>query len=330
MTARRRSILRALASAPALFALRATGAPWASPKLADHPLVGTVWDARAGRTHDRAGLAAACARAELVLLGEVHDNPDHHRLQRELAHAMVAAGRRPAIALESLDREHQDALDRARAERPGDAAYVADAARFDRRGWHWPFYEPLVALALANDLPLVAANLSRRDAFAVVERGYGALGPGEAARIGLDAAWPAAQAAAVEAAMRDGHCGKLPERIVPGMAAAQRARDAVLADGMLARSGADGAILVAGNGHVQRDVGVPVHLAARAPGRSVLAVGILEVIDGAVRPEAYVAPAAGSAPRFDLAVFTPRIDRPDPCAGFAPRAAAAAQQPPAP
>jgi uncharacterized iron-regulated protein len=124
--------------------------------------------------------------------------------------------------------------------------------------------------------------------------------------------------------VRDGHCGKLPERVVPGMAAAQRARDAVMADALLARSAA-GAVLIAGNGHVRRDLGVPVHLAARAPQREALAVGIVVVVEGQTRPEDYVAPAAGDAPRFDFVAFTPRTDRPDPCAGFAPRARAAQQ-----
>ncbi len=325
----RRTVLRAMALAPALApalaAVRARASPWTSTGLADHPLAGTVWDARERRPSTRAALAAACARTDLVLIGETHDNPDHHRLQLELVAAMVAAGRRPAIALEQLDREHQAALDRARAERPGDAGYVADAAQFDRRGWHWPFYEPIVALALGSELALVAANLSRRDAFAVVERGFGALGADAIAHLGLGAPAPAAQAAAVEAAMRDGHCGKLPERVVPRMAAAQRARDAVMADAMLARANGAGAVLIAGNGHVRRDFGVPVPLAARVPQRAVLAVGILEVAEGMLRPEDYVVPAAGDAPRFDLAVFTPRTARPDPCAGFAPRAAAAQQ-----
>src|SRR5262245_6201608 len=174
MTSRRRA-LRALALAPALFALRGRAAPWVSPQLADHPLVGAIWDARERRTTTRAALEAACAGADFTLIGETHDNPDHHRLQLELLEAIVRAGRRPAVALEQLDREHQSALERARVERPGNTGYVADAAQFDRRGWDWPLYEPIVAFALRHDLPLVAANLSRRDAAAVVERGYDAL-----------------------------------------------------------------------------------------------------------------------------------------------------------
>jgi len=255
----------------------------------------------------------------------VHDNPDHHRLQLELLEALVRDGRRPAVALEQFDRDHQAALDRARAAAPRDAGRVADAGQFDRRGWQWPFYEPIVALALREDLPLVAANLSRRDALAVVERGYAALGDGAAERLGLAGPPDPAQVASIEAAVRDGHCGKLPERVVPGMAAAQRARDAVMADALLAR-GSGGAVLIAGNGHVRRDLGVPGYLAVRAPERGVLAVGIVEVAAGLDHPEAYVAPAAGAAPQFDWAVFTPRTDRPDPCEAFAPRAHAATQQ----
>jgi hypothetical protein len=98
-----------------------------------------------------------------------------------------------------------------------------------------------------------------------------------------------------------------------------------MADALLARASA-GAVLIAGNGHVRRDLGVPLHLEVRAAQRGVLAVGIVEVVEGAARAEDYVAPAAGNTPQFDVAVFTPRTDRPDPCAGFAPRSGAAAQQ----
>ena len=144
------------------------------------------------------------------------------------------------------------------------------------------------------------------------------------ARLGLLQPPDPAQVEAIEAAVREGHCGKLPERVVPRMAAAQRARDAVIADALVARAPA-GAVLIAGNGHVRRDLGVPVQLAVRAPQRSALAVGIVEVVENMARAEDYVAPEAGDAPQFDFVVFTPRTARPDPCAGFAPRSGAAAQ-----
>jgi uncharacterized iron-regulated protein len=313
----RRTALRAIAAVPMLLAgcARAAAAGPVTSTLADHPLVGRIWDGRAGRFTALAAVEASCARADLVLLGETHDNPAHHRLQRALLEAMVRAGRRPAIAMEQFDREHQAALDRARSERPGDAEHVADAGRFDRRGWQWPLYEPIVQLALRDGLPLVAANLSRIDAARVVELGFEALGAEHVAQLGLDRPLPAALGQGLEAVVRDSHCGQLPERIVPGMARAQQARDAVLAERLLARS-ASGAALVAGNGHVRRDLGVPVHLAVLAPGRNALCVGILEVEDGVNHADAYLAPATGDEPRFDLALFTPRAARADPCTGI--------------
>jgi uncharacterized iron-regulated protein len=310
----RRAALRVLAALP-LLPLAPAQAAWRSRDLADHPLVGRAWDARAARFTPRAAVEASCVRADLVLLGETHDNPDHHRLQRELLEALTLAGRRPAVAMEQFDREHQAALERASAERPLDAAHVAGAGRFDRRGWEWAFYEPIVALALERGLPLVAANLSRADAARVVEIGFAALGAEAASGLGLDRPWPAAERAAVEAAVREGHCGQLPEHLVPRIARAQRARDAVMAERLASRS-ASGAVLIAGNGHVRRDLGVPTHLAALAPGPSTVSVGILEVEAGADRAEDYVVPAAGEEPRFDLALFTPRTKRSDPCAAL--------------
>jgi uncharacterized iron-regulated protein len=313
----RRTALRAIAAVPMLLAARAraTAAGPVTSTLADHPLVGRIWDGRAGRFTALEAVEAGCARADLVLLGETHDNPAHHRLQRALLDAMVRAGRRPAVAMEQFDREHQAALDRARSERPGDAEQVADAGRFDRRGWQWPLYEPIVALALRHGLPLVAANLSRADAARVVELGFEALGAEQVARLGLDRPLSAALGQGLEATVRDSHCGQLPERIVPRMARAQQARDAVLAERLLARSAA-GAALIAGNGHVRRDLGVPAHLAVLTPGRNALCIGILEVEDGVNHAEAYLVPATGDEPRFDLALFTPRAARGDPCAGI--------------
>ena len=66
-------------------------------------------------------LAAACASPAqqalrfsqpLVLLGEVHDNAAQHALRLRAFEAHLAAGARPALALEQLDREHQVAIDR--------------------------------------------------------------------------------------------------------------------------------------------------------------------------------------------------------------------------
>jgi uncharacterized iron-regulated protein len=262
-----------------------------------------------------AGLVTACASAPrpepwearlsgdaIVLLGEVHDNAEQHRLRLALLRRALAAGWRPALALEQLDRESQPALERARRERPGDAQHVIESAA-PEAGWSWDFYRPFVALALEFELPLVAANLSRADAKRIADEGWASVfDPARLAALGLDreieAAWQAAQEREIDA----GHCHALPRASWAALARVQFARDAVLADA-LREHAARGVVLLAGNGHVRRDFGVPRWLPEETRARA-FAVGYLEAGD---------APAPGA---FDAVVYTPRAEREDPCAAF--------------
>ena len=86
--------------------------------LACHALAATKLPATAD------ALAQAMQGSRVVLLGEVHDNAAQHALRAEALRKMVRAGARPAIAFDQFDRGAQDAIDRARRERPGDVDYL--------------------------------------------------------------------------------------------------------------------------------------------------------------------------------------------------------------
>jgi hypothetical protein len=64
----------------------------------------------------------------VVLLGEVHDHPQQHALRAEAFAALLATGARPALVMEQFDRERQGDIERARAERPGDAQHLIERA----------------------------------------------------------------------------------------------------------------------------------------------------------------------------------------------------------
>src|SRR5512142_2134997 len=98
------------------------GRTWLSTLHRDHPLVGKIWAGRAGRFVDEASLDDAMNGADLLLLGEVHDNPDHHLLQARFVREVVAAGPRPALALEMLTSDLQPQVDAARARTPREPA----------------------------------------------------------------------------------------------------------------------------------------------------------------------------------------------------------------
>jgi uncharacterized iron-regulated protein len=97
----------------------------------------------------------------------------------------------------------------------------------------------------------------------------------------------------------------------------QRARDAQMAASLAAAGQQDGAVLIAGAGHVRRDSGVPTYLARTTLHGGVISVAFMEVSHEKLDPLAYTARFTGSAFPFDYVWFTPRVDDDDPCAAFA-------------
>ncbi|WP_157315020.1 ChaN family lipoprotein [Chitinibacter sp. GC72] len=204
------------------------------------------------------GCASVTPPSRYVLLGEVHDNAEGHQQRVADLRAKVAAGWRPAIALEQFDYEFQPQLSAAQSRCGSDTRCIIDAAQGSKR-WDWAYYVPLLTLAQQYQLPLLAANLSRADASKIVKTGFtAALKPELIERYQL-AHIPAALLAGQIEAVRSGHCNQLPESLLPGMARAQIARDVLMADVMLESMKSTGrdVVLIAGNGHVRRDLGVP-------------------------------------------------------------------------
>ncbi|HYD40517.1 MAG TPA: ChaN family lipoprotein [Anaeromyxobacter sp.] len=287
------------------------GFAWSSPLHRDHPLVGRIWDARAGRFVSEAELRAAAAGGRFVLLGETHDNADHHALQARLVDAVLAAGRRPALGFEMLDSEQQPAVDAVLAGPEPSPAALAAAVGWERSGWPaFALYAPLFQRALDARLPVVAANLSRPIARDVIHHGAGALPP--ALRTLLDRAGPLSpeEERARREEMAASHCGHLPEAFLGPMVLSQRARDAQLAAALAAGATGDGAVLVTGAEHAREDRGAGAFLPlAGAAEDAVVSVAFREVSPGER------APPAGPLP-WDFVVFTPGVDRGDPCAGM--------------
>nr|WP_229255894.1 ChaN family lipoprotein [Duganella fentianensis] len=241
--------------------------------------------------------------AQVWLLGEVHDNPAGQRQRHALLRQRVEAGWRPVLVLEQFDRENQDLLDKAQKSCL-DAQCLIRVAGGGR--WDWQQYYPLLQLALDYHLPLVAGNLSRADASRVVRDGMRAVF--DAQSMGdyqLEQALPARLRAAQAAEIASSHCNMVPEMMVDGMVNAQVARDIWMARLIREQRPRD-VVLIAGNGHVRKDIGVPYWLALLQPPLSLHSVGYAE------------APVA--AGQYDTVVQVAAPVRPDPCASLKQRA----------
>ena len=183
--------------------------------------------------------------ADVLLLGEQHDAPAHQQLQRQAVQWLAARGELAALALEMAEQG------RSTAGLPRDAseADVQHALAWRDAGWPWKTYRPVVMAAVRAGVPVLGANLPtarQRDAMRDAT---------------LDARLPPAALQEQQQRMRDGHCGLLPESQIGPMTRVQIARDIAMADTVrAARQPGRTVLLVAGNGHVHRALGVPLHL----------------------------------------------------------------------
>lgn len=255
---------------------------------------------------DPAALAADIDGHPIVIFGETHDNAAQHALRAATLRLVFEHGARPALAFEQFDRERQADIDAVRRDRDATGSSTEVAARIaalGNRGWNWDFYRPYLQIALDYQVPIIAANLSRADAIRIARNGFdAALAPAQQARLGLDRLWPAL-VATQQREIEAGHCGLLPADDVAPLARAQIARDAIMAL-EIAPYAARGVILLTGNGHARRDVGVAHYLALPGMDRApALTIGLLEDAGGGDPP----------AKAYDVVVTTPAQPRPDPC-----------------
>lgn len=294
----------------------AWGFDWHTHIGINNPLVGRVWEPSQQRFLGPAALVPKLARARFVLLGERHDNPDHHRMQAHLLAGLVRAGRRPAVAFEMIDTAQAGALARFLATSPHRAAALGSAIDWAQTGWPpWRYYAPIAEVALDGGLPIVPAELPANKVRAVVEHGWKPLDASLVARLGLRRPWPASRTAAMRSELRRAHCGLLPAHLLPGMVQAQRLRDAFMAERLRSAATADGAVLIAGAGHARTDYGVPLHLRGQGVRAGQIAsVALVEVRPGEATPRAYASSFNAKRLPFDYVIFTPAARHGNTCA----------------
>ena len=183
--------------------------------------------------------------ADILLMGEQHDAPTHQQLQRTVVQALAERDRLAAVALEMAERGTTT------AGLPPDASeqQVRQALAWRDSSWPWAAYGPAVMTAVRAGVPVLGANLPMAEMRSAMQS------------VALDGHLTLESWQKQKQDMRDGHCGLLPERQIVPMARVQLARDAAMARTVLdARQRGKTVLLIAGNGHVDRQLGVPTHL----------------------------------------------------------------------
>ncbi|TCL08601.1 putative iron-regulated protein [Shimia isoporae] len=233
--------------------------------------------------------------AQVVFLGEVHDNPHHHDNQ-----AVALAALRPAaVVFEMLT---PDAAQKVTPELMNDESGLREALDWDNSGWpDFAMYFPVFSASAGA--AIFGAQVPRSSARDAVMGGDVASAFGDrAGEFGLLDALPSEQQTEREAKQMAAHCDALPAEMLPGMVLAQRLRDATLARAAVEALEATGGpvAVVTGNGHARTDWGASALIGKNV---SVLSIGQFEAAPDASVP-------------YDFWLVTEAAEREDPCAAF--------------
>ena len=250
-------------------ALGVLAAPAALAQFCPEPGGWAVLDGAAPRAASAAAVLDAMAQQDVVLLGETHDDADHHRWQAQTLAALHA--RRPdmVIGFEMFPRRVQPVLDRWVAGELTTREFL-DQSEWDKN-WNMPagLYLPLFEFARINRIPMLALNIERTLSRKISEKGWDAVPAAE--REGLARPAPPAEAyrehlfAVYQEHPAPRAKGGKPQKSDSAFrffVESQIAWDRAMAEALARRAGAGKplAVGVMGSGHIRFGHGVPHQL----------------------------------------------------------------------
>lgn len=224
---------------------------WQSPEGREHVDLGMIRDLNTGQTLTPQQLVTRLAVVPRVLVGEQHDNPDHHALELWLLQALGNQRPQGSLLLEMLTPDQQSSVDAVQwgiqqGQYPSDLEHALSW----QKGWNWALYGPVMRFALTQSYPVLGANLGAEEVGAIYHQ-----------RPVLSGTFSTRDSVreALLSQVRASHCGMLPEDALPAMLAIQQQRDRRMAHRVV--EAPTPALLFAGSYHVRKDLGVPLHMA---------------------------------------------------------------------
>src|SRR6516165_9095759 len=161
-----------------------------------------VYDTHQKAFGDFETMLADLARADVIFLGEQHDDPNTHRLELAVLEGLARRRVPLVLALEMFERDVQPVVDQYLAGTITEEQFLAGSRPWPRYATD---YRPLIEFAKAHQIPVIASDVPRRIASDVSKTGLSALDG-----LGADRALAA----------RDVHCptsGAYYERFIEAM-----------------------------------------------------------------------------------------------------------------
>ena len=118
-------------------------------------------------------MVADLAGADAIFVGEVHNDPVHHRLQLAVMRALYERKAKLAIGLEMFQPESQQFLDDWVAGKMKEEDFQAVYSK----NWTfaWSLYRDIFVFARDNKIPMIALNIPKQIASKVARQGFASL-----------------------------------------------------------------------------------------------------------------------------------------------------------
>lgn len=149
----------------------------AGPPPPPDPRTLPIFDGLTGDTVTWNELITQSEAAEIIVIGEEHDDPAAHALQLELLRAVLAASDDAALSLEMLERDEQPLVEAwliGTLETDEFVEQTGSRSWGGEEGWY-RFYQPILDAAKIESAPIIAANAPRRYVSRARKEGYDVL-----------------------------------------------------------------------------------------------------------------------------------------------------------
>lgn len=131
-----------------------------------------VYDSDRKKFTDFEVMLSELAKADVVFVGEQHDDPNTHRLESAVLQGLLRRTGRATVSLEMFERDTQPALSRYLAGEMSEEDFLKQSRPWPRYATD---YRPLVEFARGHQWPVIASNIPRRLANQVAKEGLGTI-----------------------------------------------------------------------------------------------------------------------------------------------------------
>lgn len=264
----------------------------------------SIVDADSGEPIGLAQVIKRVRSADIILIGEIHDNAYHHLAQALIIRKIAKDRGKLAVGFEHIRASKNDSIQKFTLHHPENYTGFRVLLDWEGSGWpHWMMFEPLFEAAVLSKSSILGLDLGFHQLQALRQGDIKGFKEADLRKINFDQGLPKKMQDELMKELKSAHDFPMTEDILNKMQLIQRARDLKMAtEILLALRKSDQVVAVMGAGHARKDRGVPYYL-NKLSEKKLLSIG-LSIREDRELPVPTL-PIDTQPERFDILWLTP-------------------------